>query len=348
MTRIEQVETQGWPGAGIGLAWRLESSDLRLIVAEFGAHILHVELRDGARWVPISVDYPDATDPTGWHGASVGRWANRIEGSTFELDNTTYALDANEGAHCLHGGSGSFGLSRWTGRPVDGGVELSLTSPDGDQGFPGELSATCLITLDESQYQVTYHATTTAPTVVNLATHVYWNLSASDSPDGGAHNDLSLEERSLANHHLVIDTDSVVEVDERQIPIPGPPSKVDETNFDCRTRRPLESIMTAGGYDHCFLANYARLEHRSGRWLAVTSDQPGMQVYSGQHLEPNGQGIAFEPQRIPNAPNRPDLGESVLRPGETYSSTSSFTFGTSGTFETSGIFETSGRIGNTT
>lgn len=313
MTRVEELEVELWPGAGSGRAWRLSSDDLRIVVAEHGAHIINVELRSADTWVPISVDYATSGDPGRWHGATVGRWANRIEDASFQLDGQRYVLEANDGANCLHGGSHGFGARRWRGRPIEAGVELSMVSPDGDQGFPGELSVGCTVELDANAYRLAYTATTDAPTVVNLTTHVYWNLAGGGGLDG---------------HRLVVNADSVIDVDEQRLPVAGLPAAVEATRFDCRNGRRIESIITHGGYDNCFVADRLRLEHSSGRSVELTTDQPGIQIYTGDHLEAGRRGIAFEPQRIPNAPNRPDLGEAVLRPGQTYRSESTFSFGT--------------------
>ena len=285
---------------------------MSLVVEEAGARISAVLVNTAAGLRQISVD--DNAGEIGYHGVSIGRWANRIANAQFELDDVVYDLVANEGRHQLHGGPAGFHRRHWQGKAdLDNGagvVSLSMTSPDGDQGFPGLIKAIATMTLIGTRLSITYHATTSAPTPVNLTNHLYWNL-------GGG---------SLGGHRLMIAADRFIEVDDDKIPIDGPPHSVAGTRFDCRSGREVDAVVAAGGYDHCFvLADDAdgpavSLSHRDGVSLAVSTNQMGAQVYTGQHLDRQRQAIAIEPQRAPDMVNRPDFGDPILRPGDEYRS----------------------------
>lgn len=296
---------------------------MSLIVDEYGARLHAVTVRHDGGNQQISVD--DHAGAVAYHGASIGRWANRIADSRFELDGTIHELAPNEGEHQLHGGPGGFHSRRWQGQAdVDGDrcvVELTLTSPAGDQGFPGEVTATATIGLQGSRLSIDYHATATAVTPINLTNHLYWNLAGTGS---------------LSAHELMVAADRYVEVNDELIPVAGPARLVDGTRFDCRTRRDLGSIVDAGGFDHCFLLNdqgaaavtsggpQVVLRHANGLGVAMHTDQMGVQVYTGQHLDPNRRAIALEAQRLPDMVNRPDFGDPFLRPGDDYRASTTF------------------------
>ncbi len=279
------------------------------------------------------------TTPTPYFGAVVGRYANRIAGSRFDLHGVTYTVAANEGDNCLHGGPGGFHTRVWT--VTDAGPDsltLRLVSPDGDQGFPGELTTTVTYRVTPSSVEIDITASTTAPTVVNVTNHAYWNLSG----EGAG---------SVDTHLLTLDADEYLPIDEHSIPLAGP-DPVAGTALDLRTAREIGAVTrldeaqtaTTHGLDHCFLVRgdglrrAARLEHpSSGRVLEVHSDQPGLQVYTGNYLDGSivgtsgrryrqGDGIALETQRLPDAPNRSWLPSPVLEPDHTYHSTTQWRF----------------------
>lgn len=312
MSEPTAIDVELWPGAGFGPAWSLTSDTLALTVVEHGAHVIDVRQRMGDVWRRVSVDYPEGADPGGFHGATIGRWANRIAGAQYDHQGMHYELAANEGSHQLHGGPGGFHTRTWT--LVDlgkTGLTLELVSPDGDQGFPGEVRATADFRLEGDALTVTHGAEATEPTPLNLTSHVYWNL---DSPG------------TLAGHSLTIAADEYVRVDDANIPVPGPAHAVQGTGFDCRSGRDLGSVTAHGGYDHCFVLSPSPnpavvLEHASGRRLQITTDQPGLQVYTGMHLDAHAKGVALETQRIPDGPNRPDFGLAI---GTSFSSTTTF------------------------
>lgn len=303
MTTVEAVEAELWPGARPGPAWTLTSDDVALTVTAHGAHVIDVRMRTDDVWRRVSVDYPQGDEPGGFHGGTVGRWANRIAGASYVHDGTAHQLAANEGPHQLHGGPDGFHCRRWELADLgQHGVTLTMVSPDGDQGFPGEVHATVDFRLDANELTITHNATADTPTPLNLTSHLYWNLAGPGT---------------LAGHTLTLAADTYVRVDDANIPVPGPPHAVQGTSFDCRTGRDLGAVAASGGYDHCFVLDPTppnapiTLEHANGHRLQMTTNQPGVQVYTGIHLDAHAKGVALETQRIPDGPNRPDFGPAI-------------------------------------
>lgn len=298
------------------------------------AQVLAVD-RQG-RAGPVHLSLPtlvDRDDPgrNPYLGVTVGRWANRIAGAAFQLDGRRVEVEPNEGPNHLHGGPAGFDRRVWdlvraTGTTDGGVVTFRLVSDDGDQGFPGRLTVLATYRLAGPMLTVTYEAETTAPTVVNLTHHGYWNL------DGAA---------TIAAHRVCVAASRVLPVGPDGIPT-GAPIPVDGTPFDLRRPTPLGAAMTAagGGFDHCLELDGLAGSIRSaavlhapatGRWMLVRTDQPGLQLYTGNGLRPPWwphAGVCLETQRFPDAPNRPELGNAVLRPGERYLSVTELTFGT--------------------
>lgn len=317
---VSRVQVPLW-GDVVSPGWHVRSDALAVTIADLGAHVASVALVEGDREMPVSVPYPaDAVSAKGYHGATVGRYANRIAKSRFVLDDREYVLTPNEGPNQLHGGPRGFSSQRWTGDAETmggiGRVELHLESPAGDQGFPGTVSASAVFDIVDASLTITYLATSDAATPINLTNHTYWNLAGGGSLDG---------------HQLAIGAASYVAVDDANIPVAGPPTTVTGTRFDCGPPRDVSQIVANGGYDHCFALDpdvdiATSLTHPSGRRLDVTTNQVGLQVYTGQHLDPQSRGIALETQCHPDTPNRPDLGDCTLRPGATYRNTTTFRF----------------------
>jgi len=273
-------------------------------------------------------------------GTLVGRYANRIREGRFELDGDAYALNRNDGAHALHGGPTGFGKRWWSIEPVpatgDGTVALVLTlsSEDGEEGYPGRLDAEVTYTLTPAdEWRIDYRATTSRPTVVNLTHHAYWNLAGAGS---------------ALDHELTLNASRFLPVDAGLIPTGT--ADVDGTPFDFREPTPIGArirsgdpqLMRARGYDHCFvldrprpngLVAAARLrEPGCGRVLEIETTQPGVQFYSGNFLDGRlrgaggkayrqGDGVCLETQHFPDSPNHPEFPSTVLRPGETFQST---------------------------
>jgi aldose 1-epimerase len=323
----------------------LRSGKVEVALLTYGAVLQSLRSPDTAGAVAeVTLGYDDLdgylADST-YVGSVVGRFANRIARGRFTLDGVEHVLPQNNGAACLHGGPGGFHTRVWEPREVPGGVELSLTSPDGDMGFPGTLTATVTYVLDDDGLAIDYTAETDAPTVVNLTNHAYWNLDG----DG-----------SIDDHVLELPAERFVAVDEGLIPIGLQP--VEGTPMDFRTPRRIgeelrsatDQLLHARGYDHAWvlpdgddgkdgLRLMARVRApRSGRVLEVHTDQPSVQFYSGNFLDGSvvgrgrayrqGDGFCLETQHLPDSPNQPDFPTTVLRPGERYATRTVFRFST--------------------
>ena len=275
-----------------------------------------------------------------YFGVTVGRYANRIAGGRFSLDGRNYQLPLNDTTNSLHGGGKAFDKVVWRVVSVDSGAEarvvLSHVSPDGDAGYPGRLDVTVTYSLDETgALTIDFGATTSAPTIVNMTNHAIFNLAGEGAPGG------------VEAHRLTIPAAAYTPVDAALIPT-GELRSVAGTVFDFRTPRIIgeglrdardEQIRLGRGYDHNFALDKgltdqpglaARLEDpNSGRVLEVSSTEPGVQVYSGNfldgtltgkggHLYRMGDGLALEPQKFPNAPNRPAFVSARIDPDRPY------------------------------
>jgi aldose 1-epimerase len=254
-------------------------------------------------------------------GSLVGRFGNRIAGSRFTLDGRTHTVSANEGANHLHGGHLGFGKRLWRVlSPVEDGtrIVLGLTSPDGEEGYPGEVEATAELDVRPNRLAITLTARTTAPTPVNLTYHPYFNLAGAHVP--------------AVNQTLRIPASRYLPVKPGLIPT-GEHATVAGTAFDFRAARRLEppsidshpQLGLAGGYDHCWVLDAGAdcACELSCRDLVLTMrGGPGLQFYNGQFLDKThpsiGSGVILEPQGLPNAPNEPGFPSSIVRPGETY------------------------------
>lgn len=326
----------------------LRSSRLRVTLLELGAAIHRVQVpghgADGA-WVDVHLFLPTAEEyldrAANPHlGASVGRYANRIAGARFPLDGRIVELVANAGANHLHGGSDGFDRRTWdVVAATDAVATFVLHSPVGDQGYPGAMRATATYEVDGPTLQITYTATADAPTVVNLTNHGYWNLAGVGPADPAI--DGPGSDPSAADHSLVVHGDRYLPVNGSGVPTGGL-APVTGTPFDLRAPRRVGAVIDSldGGLDHCFavrgapgerLSPAARLaDPSSGRTLNVSTDQPGIQAYTGNNLRPPFRvhgAVSLETQRFPDTPNRPDLGSARLDPGEEYRSLTRLTFG---------------------
>ena len=286
-----------------------------------------------------------------YFGSTIGRFSNRIANGKFLLDGNPHSLSLNDENHHLHGGSQGFDKRVWsTEEIVDAdsvGVRMSLTSPDGDQGYPG----TCLVSVtyllnNEDQLSVEFKAQSDSPTVVNLTNQSYWNL------DGDV-------TESIASHQLRIDSDQRLVLDEQQIPT-GEIQPVVDTRFDFRQLdwvgkfdpitsspvsidQPLTIAGTFKGYNDHFVLNSQSgalafaatlISPKSGRKMEVWTTQPGLCLDSANLLDglpasgglPKHSGICLRTQHHPDSPNQPKFPSTVLRPSDTYHQTTVFSF----------------------
>ena len=280
-------------------------------------------------------------------GATVGRYANRIAGGRFELDGEHFQLPANDGINALHGGFNGFDRKAWTvtaiGETPAPFVTLSYVSADGEEGYPGKLATEITYSIPSGmELSVAFSAVTDRPTVVNLTNHSFFNLAGVEA--GG----------DILDHRLAISADHYLPVTPDGIPL-GAPAKVEATPFDFRQMRRVgahnrnadEQLRIRQGYDHNFclrggVVGEPRLAARvedpaSGRALELWTDQPGVQFYSGNFLDGSVIGkygrahrqfdaLCLEPQRYPDAPNRPDYPSARLDPGQTYRHVSRYRF----------------------
>lgn len=301
-------------------------------VADASGKLEHVHLQ-----LPEVADYAViARNP---HlGATIGRYANRIGNAHFDLDGTTYELDANRPPHMLHGGEWGFDRLVWdvtvaesvAGEPDR--VTFQLVSPDGDMGFPGTLVAQSTYIVSDNQITFLYEATSDADTVVSFTNHGYWNLTG---------------EPTIADHTLALAAGRVLDIGDDLVPT-GAINSVAGTPLDLQSPTRLGTVIenTPNGLDHCFIVDGADLESQTGegdglnpvavltggnRWMSVASDCPAVQIYTGNSLKPPfhpHQSVSIETQRLPDAPNHAGFGPFLLRAGHTYRSTTALTFGT--------------------
>lgn len=283
--------------------------------------------------------------PHPYFGATVGRYANRIAGGRFTLDGVEHLLPVNDGPNCLHGGPAGFDKHLWTAWDASAAsVKLRHASPHGDMGFPGRLAVTVTFTVSGSDLRINYAATTDRATVINLTNHSYVNLAGAGAG-------------SVEDHEVRLLASRFTPVDEVLIPI-GEPAAVAGTPMDFRSARPIGAALregqddeqlrrASGGFDHNWVLDEANGEARlaaqvreptTGRTLEVWTDQPGVQFYTGSHLDGSvvgkdgrayekGDAFCLETQHFPDSPNRPAFPSTVLRPGETYRTSTIFRFG---------------------
>jgi aldose 1-epimerase len=298
--------------------------------------------RDG-RQADVLLGYDDLkgyVDFPNYFGVTVGRYANRIAGGTFSLDGRAYQLPLNYKVNTLHGGGKGFDKQVWKVVSLKSGPKaslvLGLTSPDGDSGYPGKLDVTVTYTLDEAgNLGIAFDARTDKPTIVNMTNHAIFNLAGEGSPDGAL------------GHRLTIPARAYTPVDANLIPT-GELKPVAGGVFDFRTPRRVADgirdgrdpqIVAGRGYDHNWALDKgvtktpelaARLEDPvSGRVLEVLTTEPGVQFYAGNFLDGTligkqghvyrmGDGIALEPQKFPDAPNKPSFVSARVDPGKPY------------------------------
>ena len=286
-------------------------------------------------------------DGNPYFGALIGRYGNRIADGEFSLDGETYNLATNDGVNHLHGGEKGFDKVIWNAMPKNTGagavLELTYTSEDGEEGYPGKLDVKVTYTLtDENELDIQYEAVTDKPTIVNLTQHSYFNLSGQLS-------------KPVLDHEIYLDADTYLPVDGGLIPT-GEFREVAGTPFDFNEPKLIgkeieadnEQLGLGKGYDHCWVLNEGEEDFRmvasahhgkTGRFLEVYTNEPGMQFYSGNFLDgtlpaktggtyTQRSGFCLETQHYPDSPNQADFPSVRLNPGETYSSRTMFKLST--------------------
>ncbi len=286
-------------------------------------------------------DY-EARNP--FFGAIAGRYANRIGGSKFTLDGKEYTLAKNDGPNSLHGGKVGFDKKVWQAQKVyknDAvGLKLTYTSPDGEEGYPGNLACSVTYLLNNnSELSIEYTATTDKPTVVNLTNHSYFNLAGE-----GAGQILGHEVTINAEYFLPTDDGLIPQGDKRAVS--GTPLDFTQgRRIGARIDEDFKPLKQGIGYDHCFvlnggpgLKNAAKVvDHKSGRVLTMDTTEPAVQLYTSNHMKrmpncKNGHTYDFrsafclEAEHYPDSPNHPDFPTTVLRPGDTYQQTTVYKF----------------------
>jgi len=326
--------------------YTLTDADLTVSITTFGARVvsLYAPDRNGKR-ADVVLGYNNVAqyeaDKSSYFGAIVGRYGNRIAKGTFMIEGDLYHVPLNNKGNALHGGPGGFSTKVWTGHALPDGVEMVLVSPDGGMGFPDKLDLHVRYTLDGKSLHVVYTAPTTKPTVVNVTSHSYFNLSGEGKG-------------TILDEVAMINADRYTPTDPGLIPT-GELAPVEGTPFDFRKPTAIGARIGAndlqlkqgGGYDHNFVLSFKGAglhlaavvyDPASGRTLTVTTTEPGVQFYTGNSLDGTlkgksgvlygkNTGFCLETQHFPDSPNEPRFPSTMLFPGGTLHSETVFTFG---------------------
>ena len=319
-------------------------------IMTYGAIVTSLEMPDSrGRMDDIVLGYDNLDGylkASPYFGAIVGRYGNRIGKGTFTLDGVAYSLARNDKENHLHGGIKGFDKVVWSDKPVwrsnAVGVELTYLSKDGEEGYPGNLKSTVTYLLtNKNELRIEYVATTDKATPVNLTHHGYFNLTVG--------------ERDILGHELMLNANKFTPVDAGLIPT-GELQSVKDTPMDFTKETPIgarieadfEQLQAGGGYDHNWVLNRAGdglilaarvVEPTTGRVMEVYTTEPGIQFYAGNFLDgtitgkggkvyKHRWGFCLETQHFPDSPNKPNFPSTILRPGDTYTTTTVYRFST--------------------
>ena len=339
------AEQPAYDGHPAKLVTLVNANGMRLLFMDIGATWLscQVPVEGDLREVLLGVSSMEAFQKqTSYLGATVGRYANRIANSQFELDNITYHVTANQGKNCLHGGQEGWSHLRWKITILsEQSVRFTIDSEDGDQGFPGHIVANMTVVLtDDNEVRLDYHATTDAKTPINMTNHAYFNLMGAES---GA---------TVLEDTLCIHAQEYLPTTDMGIPLASGLTDVAGTSFDFREPTVIGSRLLADeqqklvkGYDHSYFLGNPTLDNPVATLTAadgavsvnVFTDKPAVQLYTGNWLEgtPNRvggvyhdyYGVALETQFLPDSPNREWPHQSCyLEPNDEYHFTTVYQF----------------------
>ena len=283
------------------------------------------------------IDYLTKNPP--YFGCLIGRYGNRIAQGQFRLDGKKIQLNVNRSPNTLHGGMSGFDKKFWkvTSLPKKNSLKLELTSPNGDEGFPGNLKAEVLYTLtDDNEWKISYEASSDQPTPVNLTNHTYFNLSG-------------MKNNTILDHKILIHADHITSVDQNLTPT-GEIRNILSTEMDFTKFKAIgldiSKVQEGGGYDHNYVLNDfdKSLKHQAtlhdpqgGIEMKIFTTEPGLQFYAGNFLKGNligkegiiyekNAGMCLETQHFPDSPNHPHFPNTILRPGEVYQSQTIYRF----------------------
>lgn len=315
---------------------------MEVAVTNYGCTILSIMVPDkNKKYANVVLGHDNINSvinsPEPFLNTVIGRYGNRIAKGKFTLEDTEYSLAINNGPNSLHGGVGGFHAKVWDAKQTNNStLQLSYYSPDGEEGFPGNLNVTVTYSLDESENAllIEYTATTDKVTVINLTNHAFFNLTGIANPTP-----------SIENHLVTINAEHYIPTDETSIPT-GEILKVENTPMDFREPNTIgkrindkfQQLVYGSGYDHCYVLEKSEqgelswaascTEPISGRILEVYTTEPGVQLYTGNWLNgfagahgatyPARSGICFEAQSFPDTPNHPHFPTAVLVPGDEY------------------------------
>ena len=345
---LARVSKQSWGKGSLGQAVDLytlrNAQGTEVQISNYGATVVSIKTKDRAgKPGEITLGFDNfegylGTQP--YFGAVVGRYANRIAKGKFELGGLTYTLATNNGANHLHGGNKGFDKAVWDARPGGDNLELRYLSRDGEEGYPGNLNVKVVYSLNEDNVlRLDYSATTDRDTPINLSNHTYFNLAGSGD---------------ILGHEVRIDADRFTPVDEGLIPT-GDLKPVKGTPFDFTKATAVGSridqndpqLRLGKGYDHNFAINTGGgaevkmvaevFDPASGRMLTVSTDQPGVQFYTGNFLDgtikgrggkliPRRAALCLETQHFPDSPNKPAFPSTLLKAGAEFRSTTTWKF----------------------